>query len=221
MQTLANLHLMVSMTAHTCPGWTNYPCNVFFFFLSLAKQVALLGSFLAAFDWLHIQVGQRWQCVLSAWSMTLLWQHCPWPLIGLLGQLLIVCMHICVWRRQRRPLMWSQEAGGQEIQPDCVNNLWQVTFKGKKEYIKDDTTNIQFYFSHILVFLMFIPVVPLYATSFGFYKPQNKQSHCMQTFFYSLTAKDLQPSIKKWKSDLWFFSLSYYFRSLKKWEAQK
>lgn len=31
--------------------------------------------------------------------------------------------------------MWSQEAGGPEIQPDCVNNLWQVTFKGKQEYI--------------------------------------------------------------------------------------
>lgn len=46
-----------------------------------------------------------------------------------------VFAYLCVWWRQRRPLMWSQEAGGPEIQPDCVNNLWQVTFKGKQEYI--------------------------------------------------------------------------------------
>lgn len=53
------------------------------------------------------------------------------------GRLISDCVHayLRVWQRQCGPLMWSQEAGGPEIQPDCVINLWQVTLQGKQQYI--------------------------------------------------------------------------------------
>lgn len=130
MQTPANFLLPVSMAAHTFPGWTNCPWIYLFFsfsFLSPAKQVALLVSF-----WLHLtdcisrlDRDDRMSFLPGAW---------PWVGDTVPGLSLVfwpisdyVHAYLRVWQRQCGPLMWSQEAGGPEIQPDCVNNLWQAT----------------------------------------------------------------------------------------------
>lgn len=105
----------------------------FFSFLSPAKQVALLVSF-----WLHLtdcisrlDRDDRMSFVPGAWP----WVGDTVPGLSLVFWPTSDCVHVYlrVWQRQCGPLMWSQEAGGPEIQPDCVDNLWQVSLQGKQE----------------------------------------------------------------------------------------
>lgn len=84
-----------------------------------AKQVAILVSLWLDLCDFWVQVGQRWQRLLSAWSVTLvglmLPLHCLWARIGLLGQFLSVRVWcVCVRQRQRHscPLIGSQKARG-------------------------------------------------------------------------------------------------------------
>lgn len=98
-----------------------------------AKQVAILVSL-----WLPLcdcasRFGLRWQRLLSAWSVTLLW---PRSLRTVFGLTLVfwACSWLCVCLRQRDKggggsLMCGQRAGGPGLQSgghrdDSGNNLW-------------------------------------------------------------------------------------------------
>ena len=201
MQPDANVFLMVLMATLAFPGRTNCPCNLFiylffYFCVSVSNQTSSFIRFLlAAFDWLHIQVGQRWQGVLSAWGMTLLRRHCLCPLIGLLGQLLVACMHICVcvcvclcvcvwWGGIRGIWCWARKLEFHRYSQIVVTvfGKWHLrtNMRTSRMILQTFKLTFQLYFTmtylQILVFkilssLMCIPVVLLQHCS-GFTEPQ-------------------------------------------------
>ncbi len=117
MKTPANFfpHLHSLGSACVLPGWTNCPCCI------RSQTGGYIGFRLAAFMRLWIQVGQRWQCLLSARSMTLVWRSslCTvfglslvfWANFWLCACCVFVFLPVCVFEEElEQPLMSSQRA---------------------------------------------------------------------------------------------------------------
>lgn len=89
--------IIIASAVHVCvlPGWTNCPCCI------SCQTGGRIGFLLAAFMWLRVQVGQRWQRLLSARSVTLVGRCSRCTLFGLtLAFWANFWLCVCVCERQ-------------------------------------------------------------------------------------------------------------------------
>lgn len=110
------------------PGWTNWPCCI------SCQTGGRIGFLLAAFMWLCVQVGQRWQRLLSARSVTLVGRCSRCTLFGLtLAFWANFWLCACVWEtdRKRESVLWwpARELQGQDGNGSKLYTIYDVMAK--------------------------------------------------------------------------------------------
>lgn len=93
-----------------------------------------MGFLLAAFMWLCVQVGRRWQFLLSAWSVTLVWRCSLCFVFGLTlvfwaNFRLCTCLCVCLRRRHTGLSCVARELEGQDY-----GQWWQSLASGTWEH---------------------------------------------------------------------------------------